>query len=175
MNNDRKILLHVCCAPCATACIETLLAEDLEPILYFSNSNIDSRDEFEKRLSCVEELTNIFRLELKIDDYCHDAWLEHIRGLENEPERSLRCVKCFNWSLGRTAAKAAELEISGFTTTLTVSPHKISEMIFEAGKQYVAFQSWNFKKKDGFRRSLELSHRFGLYRQKYCGCEFSAV
>lgn len=175
MDNDKKILLHVCCAPCATACVEKLLAEGLEPALYFSNSNINSRAEFEKRLSYVEELADIFRLDLETDAYCHAGWLEYINGLENEPEKARRCAKCFDWSLGRTADKAAELGINRFTTSLTVSPHKVSEMIFAAGQQYPGFNPWNFRKDDGFSRSLELSHTFGFYRQKYCGCEFSAV
>jgi hypothetical protein len=175
MDKDKKILLHVCCAPCATACIEKLLAEGREPALYFSNSNIDSEAEFEKRLTYVKKLAAIFQLGLETDAYWHDGWLEHISGLENEPEKGLRCAKCFSWSLGRTAEKAAEMGINSFTTTLTVSPHKVSEMIFESGKPYPGFEPWNFKKDNGFQRSLELSHTFDLYRQKYCGCEFSTV
>ena len=170
---DKQILLHVCCAPCATACVERLVAENREVSLYFSNSNINSEAEFEKRLAYVEKIAGIFDVGLEVDPYRHDDWLEHVRGLENEAERGLRCVKCFDWSLGRTARKAAESGIEFFATTLTVSPHKDSRVIFEAGKRYSGFELWDFKKRNGFMRSRELSSEFALYRQNYCGCEFS--
>jgi len=165
--------LHVCCAPCATACVERLLANDRDVSLYFSNSNINSKMEFEKRLSYVEKIAGIFDVGLEIDIYRHDDWLEHVRGLENEAEKGLRCVKCFDWSLRRTAQKAADAGIESFATSLTVSPHKNSRVIFEAGNQYPGFEVWDFKKENGFRRSRELSDKFDLYRQNYCGCEFS--
>ena len=170
---DKRILLHVCCAPCATACVERLVAENREVSLYFSNSNINSEAEFEKRLAYVEKIAGIFDVGLEVDPYRHDDWLEHVRGLENEAERGLRCVKCFDWSLSRTARKAAESGIEFFATTLTVSPHKDSRVIFEAGKRYSGFEPWDFKKRNGFMRSRELSSEFALYRQNYCGCEFS--
>lgn len=175
MIKTKKILLHVCCAPCATTCVERLLADGREVILYFSNSNIDSRMEFEKRLSYVEKLAGIFDVGLKIDPYRHEDWLEHARGLESEPEKGLRCVKCFEWSMRRTAEQAMGLGIENFTTTLTVSPHKVSRIIFEAGSQHSGFEARDFKKQDGFRRSIELSARFDFYRQSYCGCEFSLL
>ena len=173
ITNDKKILLHVCCAPCATACVERLLTDDRDVSLYFSNSNINSEAEFEKRLSYVEKIAGIFDVNLEIDPYCHDGWLTHVRGLEKEAEKGLRCVKCFDWGLGRTAAKASELGIAVFATSLTVSPHKNSAVIFEAGNQYSGFEPLDFKKRDGFKRSRELSEKFGLYRQSYCACEFS--
>lgn len=173
MTKNKKILLHVCCAPCATSCVERLLAEKRDVCLYFSNSNINSKTEFEKRLSYVENLAGIFAVGLEIDPYRHDDWLEQVRGLEHEAEKGLRCVKCFGWSLGRIAERAASSGIENFATTLTVSPHKISRLIFEAGSQHPGFEAWDFKKQDGFRRSRELSDKFKLYRQSYCGCEFS--
>lgn len=173
ITENKKILLHVCCAPCATACVERLLTEDRDVSLYFSNSNINTSEEFEKRLVCVEKIAGIFGVGLDVDPYRHDDWLEHVRGLENEAEKGLRCVKCFDWSLRRTAEKAAEVGIECFATSLTVSPHKMSSVIFEAGNQYPDFEPWDFKKQDGFRRSRELSEKFDLYRQNYCGCEFS--
>jgi epoxyqueuosine reductase len=173
ITKNKKILLHVCCAPCATACVERLLADDRDVSLYFSNSNINSKMEFEKRLSYVEKIAGIFDVGLEIDPYRHDDWLEHVRGLENEAEKGLRCVKCFDWSLRRTAQKAAEVGIENFATSLTVSPHKISRIIFEVGNQHPGFESWDFKKGNGFLRSRELSDEFDLYRQNYCGCEFS--
>jgi predicted adenine nucleotide alpha hydrolase (AANH) superfamily ATPase len=173
MLNKEKILLHVCCAPCATACIERLLEHGRDVSLYYSNSNINSQEEFEKRLSYVEQVAGIFDVPLFVDTYTHADWLSHVRGLESEPEKGLRCVKCFNWSLSRTAQKANELNITNFATTLTVSPHKISRIIFEQGNRLPGFEEWDFKKKEGFKRSKELSIQFDLYRQNYCGCEFS--
>lgn len=170
---NKRILLHVCCAPCAAPCVERLLTNGRDVSLYFSNSNINSEAEFEKRLSYVEKIAGIFGVALEIDPYRHDDWLEHVRGLENEPEKGLRCVKCFEWSLGRTARKAEECGIEYFATTLTVSPHKDSRVIFAAAGRCSGFEPWDFKKENGFQRSRELSREFALYRQNYCGCEFS--
>ncbi len=173
ISKDKKILLHVCCAPCATACVERLLTNGRDVSLYFSNSNINNKMEFEKRLSYVEKIAGIFDVGLEVDPYQHDDWLEHIRGLEDEAEKGLRCTKCFDWSLRRTAEKAAGAGIECFATSLTVSPHKNSQVIFAAGKQYSGFEALDFKKENGFLRSRELSEKFALYRQNYCGCEFS--
>ncbi|MDD5698217.1 MAG: epoxyqueuosine reductase QueH [Victivallaceae bacterium] len=173
MAENRKILLHVCCAPCGSACVERLLAEGREVILYFSNSNIDCKAEFDRRLSHVERLAGIFEVGLEIDPYRHDLWLEAVRGLESEPEKGRRCLKCFTWNLERAARRAAADGIAGFTTALTVSPQKNSRLIFETGRCRPGFEARDFKKRDGFRRSVELSAEFGFYRQNYCGCEFS--
>ena len=171
----KKLLLHVCCAPCASACVERLLDEGREIILFFSNSNIATREEFGKRLLYVQQLAEIHHLELLVDEYQHDAWLRTVSTVENhagEPEGGLRCRACFTHSLGRTAAKAEELNLN-FATTLTVSPHKNSRLIFEVGSRFQGFEPWDFKKKDGFKRSIELSKQYCFYRQSFCGCEFS--
>lgn len=173
MFKNKKILLHVCCAPCATACVERLLANDRDVSLYFSNSNMNSKMEFEKRLAYVEKIAGVFDVGLEIDPYRHDDWLEYVRGLENEAEKGLRCTKCFEWSLQRTAQKATDVGIECFATSLTLSPHKNSGVIFEAGNQHPGFEALDFKKENGFLRSRELSEKFDLYRQNYCGCEFS--
>lgn len=166
------ILLHVCCAPCAVGCVERLLDENREIILYFSNSNIATQAEFEKRRSAVEELAKIYHLPLEVDTYDHAAWLEQISGLEAEPERGARCPICFGFSLARTAKRAAELNL-GFTTTLTVSPYKSSQTIFKVGAQWDNFEAYDFKKRNGYQRSCELTRQYGFYRQNFCGCEFS--
>jgi predicted adenine nucleotide alpha hydrolase (AANH) superfamily ATPase len=124
-------------------------------------------------LSYVEKLAGIFDVDLEVDPYRHEDWLGHIKGFETKHEKGARCVKCFDWSLGRTASFAEKLGINNFSTTLTVSPHKTSWVIFEVGNRYPGFESWNFKKQDGFKRSIELSDKYDLYRQNYCGCEFS--
>lgn len=173
----KKLLLHTCCAPCASGCIERLFAENREVTLYFSNSNINSEEEYEKRLNEVRKFAEHFHLALLIDPYDHAAWLDHVSqvpGYENQPERGSRCGACFAWSLRRTAEEAERLGMN-FSTTLTVSPHKNSALIFSIAEKYAHFEPYNFKKQDGFKRSLELSKELGLYRQNYCGCEFSLV
>jgi len=99
--------------------------------------------------------------------------LEHVRHLENEPEKGARCAKCFEYNLRHTAEIADRYGYDAFCTTLTLSPHKVSRIIFEIGGQFPKFKPIDFKKKDGFLRSIQLSKEYGLYRQNYCGCEFS--
>lgn len=173
--SKKDLLLHVCCAPCASACVERLLAEKRNPVLFFSNSNILTPEEFEKRLFHVRRLAEIHSLELLVDDYDHEAWRSAVATVENfaaRPEGGLRCEACFAYSLGRAAAAAKERNLN-FATTLTVSPHKNSRQIFAVGGQFEGFEPWDFKKKDGFKRSIELSKQFGFYRQNFCGCEYS--
>ena len=167
-----RLLLHTCCGPCATACVERLQATHAVT-LFFSNSNISPEAEYRKRLDQVRELARLTRLPLVEDAYDHRAWLEHVRGLEEEPERGKRCRACFRFSLERTARYAQANGFVAFTTTLTISPHKDSPVIFAVGASWDAFLPMNFKKADGFRRSVTLADRYELYRQDTCGCEFS--
>lgn len=141
--------------------------------LFFSNSNIYPRDEYDRRLSYVYRLGNIWGVPVIADSWDHDAWREAVRGLEDEPEQGARCRACFQFSLERTHRKAEELNIPSFTTSLTLSPHKNSQVIFAIGRKFPGFVEENFKKRDGFRRSIQLSREYQLYRQHYCGCEFS--
>jgi predicted adenine nucleotide alpha hydrolase (AANH) superfamily ATPase len=168
-----KILVHICCAPCATASVERVLLDGLEPVLFFCNSNIWPESEYEKRLADARRLAEKLDVVIEEDQYDHAAWLEKIHGLENEPEKGARCLKCFEFSLARTAELAARLKIPKFCTTLTVSPHKVSRLIFAIGEQFDGFEPIDFKKKGGFMRSLQLAKEMDLYRQGYCGCEFS--
>lgn len=166
------LLLHICCAPCGGSCVERLLGEGRNLLLFYSNSNIATREEFERRLASVRRLAEIFEVELLIDPYDHAAWLTHVAGLEKEPERGARCSVCFGWSLQRAAEAAAARDMN-FATTLTVSPHKSSKVIFEVEGAYAHFEKLDFKKKDGFKRSRELARQYGFYLQDFCGCEFS--
>jgi len=168
-----RILLHVCCAPCSTAAVERLLTPGSEVILFFSNSNISPREEYMRRLAEARRLAEMHHLKLIEDDYDHEAWLAHIRGLEEEPERGARCLKCFAYNLGRASSAAQRLACTGFTTTLTVSRHKSSRDIFAQGGRFPGFVPLDFKKQDGYARSIALSRQLDLYRQDYCGCEFS--
>jgi len=165
-----KLLLHVCCAPCSTHAIETLM-KDYEVTLLFSNSNISPKEEYDKRLNNAKKISKIYKLKLIEDKYNHKAWLEFIKGFEHEPEKGERCKKCFEFNLKKTNNFAKDFDY--FTTTLTISPHKDSNKIFEIGNKYNKFLNINFKKEDGFKHSIELSNKHNLYRQNYCGCEFS--
>ena len=170
----KPLLLHICCGPCGSGCLPRLT--DRRVTLYYSNSNIATREEYEKRLQQVRILADAYPgTELLTDPYDHDAWLRHIQTLENAasfPEKGPRCALCFGFSLQRTARIAEELGCP-FATTLTVSPHKNSRVIFAEGAKYPLFEAIDFKKKDGFLLSLRESARLGLYRQNFCGCEFS--
>jgi hypothetical protein len=169
----KKILLHTCCAPCAAPSAERLVLDGHEVVLYFSNFNIHPEAEYLKRLETARTLAKVMNLVIEEDQYDHDVWLKHIQGLENEPEKGARCRKCFEFSLARTSQMAERLGIPAFATTLTLSPHKVSRIIFEVGSQFPRFVPIDFKKQGGFLRSVELTAEYDLYRQSYCGCEFS--
>jgi epoxyqueuosine reductase len=169
----KPILLHTCCGPCATTCTERLAMTGHETVLFFSNSNIFPDEEYARRLEHAVKLAGIMGLKLVEDVYDHGSWLKAVAGLEGEPEQGLRCARCFEYNLSSAAREAAGLRIPAFTTTLTVSRHKSSRMIFEAGAQFPGFVPIDFKKGNGYARSIELSRLYGLYRQDYCGCEFS--
>ncbi|OGV38614.1 MAG: hypothetical protein A2020_03565 [Lentisphaerae bacterium GWF2_45_14] len=171
--SKRKILLHACCAPCAAPCCEKLLKENFDLTLFFSNSNISPFSEYEKRRNELERLAKLMGVPLEIDSYEHEDWLRAVAGLENEFEKGPRCTECFKHNLRRASEKAESLGIESFSTTLTISPHKDSTVIFKAASSYPCFIPFDFKKNNGFARSIELSRQFGLYRQGYCGCEFS--
>ena len=169
-----RMLVHCCCGPCATSSIERLIAEGWEPVLCFGNSNIDTKEENEKRFENLLKVAEHFGgLEVVRVPYDHEGWLEAARGLENEPEHGKRCLECFRYNLLEAQAQAKRLGIGHFTTTLTVSRFKNSSAIFSVGEQLEGFESIDFKKKDGFARSCQLAKELGLYRQAYCGCEFS--
>jgi len=176
MGEATKILLHTCCGPCASACIERLRAEGLEPVVFYSNANIAPDEEYRHRRDEARRLADIMGVEFVEDTgAAHSEWREKVaKGFEGAPEGGDRCRRCFEFNLTRAAGQAASLGI-GFTTSLTVSPHKRSATVFEAGRAAGgdAFKPYDFKKRDGFRRSVALAKEFGLYRQDYCGCEFS--
>ena len=169
----KSIILHTCCAPCAGGCVEKLLKENYRIILYYSNDNLIDQDEFDRRLKSVMTLAGHYQLELEIDPYCNDSWMCDICGLEDEPERGKRCAKCFYHSLNKTAAFAEKYHIP-YTTSLTVSPHKSSELIFSIGSEIGNFIPYNFKKQNGYLNSSRIARELGFYRQTFCGCRMSA-
>ncbi len=183
----KKLLLHTCCAPCATHVIQ-LLKKDYEITLYFSNSNIYPKQEYEKRLENAKIIAKQTHTELIKDPYNHKQWLESVKGYEQEPEKGKRCEICFKHNLEKTAQFAKQNNYQIFATTLTISPHKDNIIINKIGKQLeeeynkkenntnsnkIQYLESNFKQKDGFKHSTELSKQMNLYRQGYCGCEFS--
>lgn len=171
-----RVLLHTCCGICAGHCVSLLKAQGHEVVLFYSNANIAPAAEFERRREAVEALCRHFEISFITDIPDHRDWLERVaRGFENEPERGERCPRCFRYSLERAANRAREDGFDFFTTTLTVSPHKPSKTIFEIGKSIDAerFLELDFKKQDGFKKTNSISRSLNLYRQNYCGCEFS--
>lgn len=168
-----KILVHCCCGPCSTSSLARLLEEGWEPVLLFSNSNIYPQEENDKRYAELLKVASFYNLEVVRAPYDHTSWLNFIKGLEKEPEHGKRCLKCFEFNLAQAREIASSLDISYITTTLTVSRFKNSASIFEVGKQFEGFVAEDFKKKDGFAKSIKMSEELGLYRQQYCGCEFS--
>lgn len=171
-----RLLLHTCCGPCASHCIGVLRELGHDVTLFYSNANIAPAEEYSKRLENVKLLSSCVKVPLIVDETDHGKWLSQVaRGFEKEPERGLRCERCFRLSLERTYAAMLKLNFETFTTTLTISPHKHTPTIFAIGRSLdpERFLAINFKKNDGFKHSLELAAQMGLYRQNYCGCEFS--
>lgn len=185
-NNSRsKLLLHSCCGPCSTSVIERLAA-DFDVTVFYFNPCITDEGEYEKRklnqIKVIEKFNKDNRGALSIDfiegRYDPGEYLEAVYGLENEPEGGARCDVCFRMRIRETAKKAAGMGYQIFTTTLSVSPHKNYEKILDCGRKAaeefnVQFLETDFKKKAGFQRSIAISKEMGLYRQDYCGCEFS--
>lgn len=169
----KKILLHTCCAPCASAAIERLLQEGWQPVLYFFMPNIYPYEEYLKRLSYVEKLAAHFNVELLEGFYNYEDWLASVEAYKSAPEGGARCFLCYDYLLKATSLKAQELQIETFATALTISPRKNSKKIEELGTAYDNYTHFDFKKRDGYKRSIELSKELDLYRQCYCACEFS--
>lgn len=174
----KRLLLHCCCAPCASSVVEKLLNEDkYEITLYFSNSNILPEAEFEKRKEEIIRLSKeIFTgTNLIIEEYLPSDYFEAIKGLETFGEGSVRCDACIGYRMKNSAKYASENGFDLFATTLTVSPHKNAAKINEIGNQLskefsIEYLSSDFKKQNGYLRSIELCKKFNIYRQKYCGC-----
>ena len=174
-----KLLLHSCCAPCSSVVIERL-GVDFEIAVYYYNPNIAPQEEFEKRLLVQKKFLSTAhpKLQLLVGKYEDLKFKEAALGFETEPEGAKRCRICFELRLKAAAAKAEELSFEFFATTLTTSPRKDAKVINELGagvakSSKAKFLCADFKKKDGYKRSIELSKEFGLYRQSYCGCVFS--
>ncbi|MBQ8394226.1 MAG: epoxyqueuosine reductase QueH [Clostridia bacterium] len=172
------ILLHSCCAPCSSACLERLKDVFKVTVLYY-NPNIDEDAEYEKRKAeQIRFLQETGWAEFLDCDHDKEAFQAMAKGLENEPERGARCYQCYRLRLDKTAQVAKREGFSWFGTTLTLSPHKNAEWLNElgerAGEEYgLQYLYTDFKKQGGYYRSIDLSKEYGLYRQDFCGCVYS--
>jgi len=181
------LMLHSCCGPCSSYCLE-YLKDHFDITVFYYNPNIYPSEEYEHRLAeqkrLIDEMNRHADCSIKLMTvpYDHQEFLEFVKGLEEEKEGGARCSKCFELRLVKTAEAAAEAGMDYFGTTLTVSPHKNAILINRIGGEITdredlsAELKWlpsDFKKNDGYKRSIELSKEYELYRQNYCGCEFS--
>ncbi|MDO4743060.1 MAG: epoxyqueuosine reductase QueH [bacterium] len=178
-----RLLLHSCCAPCSSSVLE-YLNQYFEITLYYYNPNITPESEFEKRFAELERfcVTAGYRDKIKLIRGCYETGLfeQLAEGLENEAEGGDRCERCYRLRIEKTAQLAKAEKFDYFTTTLSVSPYKNAQKLNQIGKeiaeQYkVEYLFSDFKKKNGYKRSCELSREYGLYRQNYCGCKYSKI
>ena len=170
-----RILLHVCCGVCAAGVTERLKEEGCAVTGFFYKPNIFPEDEYRKRLDAAREAYTRMGFELVEGEYEHGAWKRRVRGHENTPEGGTRCRLCFEMRLEKTREYFSTGRYDLFGTTLTVSPHKHSDTVNSIGRETggAFFLSADFKKEGGFKKTIELSKKWGLYRQDYCGCEYS--
>lgn len=174
-----SVLLHTCCAPCSSAIIECMMKHGITPTIYYCNPNIYPLEEYEIRKNECSRYAQSLGLEIIDDDYDHGRWLEVVKGLEEEPERGGRCLKCFKYRLLRTARYASEHGFQVITTTLASSRWKSLEQIEEAGRYAesqvpaVTFWAQNWRKGGLSERRIQIIKEYGFYNQQYCGCEFS--
>ena len=178
VKKGERLLLHSCCAPCSSACLERLKEHFSVTVLYY-NPNIDEREEYEKRKAeQIRFLKETGWADFLDCDHEAEKFLQMSQGMENEPERGARCYRCYALRLEKTAQVAKENGFAYFATTLTLSPYKNAEWLNEIGENVGGRYGLNylytdFKKKGGYHRSVELSNEYGLYRQDFCGCKFS--
>ena len=187
---DRKVdrlslLLHSCCGPCSSSVIERLAGEFNITVLYYNPCITDEEEYKKRRVAQIQFIEKFNGERIDLPDigfmegpYEPGAFLELTRGHEEDPEGGQRCSICFRQRLEKAAETAAFMGFDLFGTTLTVSPHKNFEIISAigrdiAGRYGIGFLDRDFKKQDGFKRSIELSRKYGLYRQNYCGCKYS--
>jgi predicted adenine nucleotide alpha hydrolase (AANH) superfamily ATPase len=177
--SPKKLLLHVCCAPCSGAVIDLLLKEGLSPTVYFYNPNIYPRNEYDLRKDSIVKYVNKLHLPLVDADYDSAAWLEQVKGLENEPERGKRCSKCFDMRLERTALYAHENGFGMIATTNGFARWKdqaqVNQSGLKAASKYPGMIYWDRNWRLGGAQTLaaEITKQENFYRQTYCGCQYS--
>lgn len=178
LKTKKSLLLHVCCAPCLTYTF-FYLEKYFDIYLYFVNDNIDTDLEFNKRLKEIDKFIKLNNLNIKVlvKEYNHQEFLDKVKGYEKDAEGQTRCKICMKERIDLSFKKAKELNLDYVTTTLTISPYKDSQFINEIGKSFeklynIKYLVSDFKKNEGYKKSIELSHKYELYRQDYCGCEY---
>lgn len=176
-----RLLLHVCCVPCSSYVLE-YLTQYFDITALFYNPNIDGVSEYNHRARelrrFISEKKFINKVDVKVCDYCPEEFFNNVTGLEDCLEGGARCFKCYRLRLEKTATIASNKNYDYFTTTLSISPLKNSAKLNEIGKELsdkynIPYLFSDFKKKEGYKRSIELSKEYNLYRQNYCGCVFS--
>ena len=177
------LLLHSCCAPCSSYVLE-LLSNYFKITIVYYNPNIYPKEEYDKRFVEIEKLLKEVKGKYPISllevGYESELFDEISKGLEEEKEGGIRCHKCYHLRMDKTASLAASLKFDYFTTTLSISPYKHADVLNRIGevleeKYQVKYLYADFKKKDGYKKSIELSKKYNLYRQDYCGCKFSII
>ena len=181
LKEKKTLLLHACCAPCSSYVIE-YLSNYFDITILFYNPNINNDIEYNKRLQELERFVKEFKTNNPVKvislGYNHDEYLQTVLGLEEEKEGGSRCLKCYRLRIEKTFEYAKQYNFDYVTTTLTISPLKNSQVINKIGSEleniyHINYLYSDFKKKEGYKRSIVLSHEYNLYRQDYCGCEFS--
>lgn len=170
-----RIVLHVCCGVCAAGVVERLTSEGNQVVGVFYNPNIHPLEEYDRRLEAARKVAQKLDFPLVVNPYETAEWFKKTNGLANEPEGGKRCEVCFRLRLKQTCLYMEERGWDAFTTTLTISRHKSADVINRIGREVGGdrFLARDFKKKDGFRRTIELAKEWGLYQQNYCGCIYS--
>ena len=174
----KKLLLHACCAPCGAYSREYFTELGYDVTYYFYNPNIFPKEEYDRRLDELLRYCKDKNIPIIVETPDFENWENAVIGHENDPERGNRCRICYAIRLAKTAQKAKELGFDCFTTTLSISPHKSYQMIKEISEKLskeieVEYTDVNLKKQDGYKKSVELSQKYGFYRQDYCGCRYS--
>jgi epoxyqueuosine reductase len=178
-NGQRKVLLHSCCAPCSGEVMEAMLASGIEYTIFFYNPNIHPLKEYELRKSENVRFAEKFGVPFVDADYDRDNWFERARGMENEPERGIRCTMCFDMRFERTALYAHEHGFPVITSSLGISRWKNMQQINDCGVRAAArypgmtYWEYNWRKDGGANRMVEISKREHFYQQEYCGCAYS--
>ncbi|MFO8052687.1 MAG: epoxyqueuosine reductase QueH [Candidatus Omnitrophota bacterium] len=171
----KKVLLHICCGVCAGHAIEELQARGYLVSGYFYNPNIHPYKEYLLRKKEVKRIADFYKIKVISPNYQLDKWKKKCDKFKDEKEGGVRCDACFKLRLEESYKKAKNGNCDYFTTTLTISPHKNSQKIFKIGKKIGKdkFLAIDFKKKNGFKKAIEISKKLNLYRQNYCGCIYS--
>lgn len=178
-NNEKEVLLHSCCAPCSGELIEAMLEAQISPTIFFYNPNIHPEEEYTLRKEEIIRFAKKMNIPFIDADYDKQQWFDRVKGLEWQEERGERCTICFDMRFEKTALYAYENHFAIFTSSLGISRWKDMEQVNRSGiraaSRYKSLYYWkyNWRKKGGVSRMIEISKRENFYKQKYCGCTYS--